>query len=129
MKNALLGYLRTSSLVVATLTATAAASCYIVAPTIDCCSTVSVFDGVGDCPGESFDCPDVPSLNPTINQVQEVALGTAGAKNGYDPVPYNCEFQPRKCTPTGCVDFGPPETRGCWSRSPSGLNCPSGPPE
>lgn len=107
----------------------AAASCYVVAPIVKCCSTVPVYDGVGDCPGESFDCPDIDIENPDINQVAKVALGTSGAKEDITTTVYDCVFQPRKCTPSGCVDFGWPEILSCDSEVPSGLNCPSGPPE
>ena len=102
---------------------TAGAACYIIAPAVQCCSTVSAFDGVGDCVGYLHDCPDVPSGNPLINQVEEVQIGQGG-KDDTTLTLYECKWQPVDCALFGCIDVGSPKKAFCFSDVPSGVNCP-----
>lgn len=118
----------TALIPVTILTTAAAAGCWIVSPPASCCSLASGVDLVGNCSPWAHSCPDIPTANPMASQVVEVGLNQGGKQN-FTTTPLTCQYQPRKCKFIGCSNSGPVATAGCNSDTPSGLNCPSSPPE
>lgn len=104
-----------------------AATCYITAPPVSCCSLVASYDPVGNCSPWAHHCPDIAISNPIAQQIMQVGQNQGGSRPPQNAT-LTCTYQPRTCNFIGCSNAGPVASGGCLDQVPGSIGCPEGPP-